>query len=45
MTLPALFAGAWAGHWIYWVAPILGAVGAAFIYRYGIEEEQVGRRL
>lgn len=34
---PALFSGAWAYHWIYWVAPISGAILAAFIYRFGVE--------
>lgn len=26
---PALFAGIWSGHWLYWFAPIIGAVTAA----------------
>lgn len=34
---PALLSGAWAHHWIYWAAPIAGAVLAAVIYRRGIE--------
>jgi aquaporin Z len=38
---PALFAGAWSHHWIYWVAPILGALLAAFVYRYGVETKGV----
>jgi MIP family channel proteins len=42
---PALLAGAWASHWIYWVAPILGAVLAAGIYRYGIERNRPGSSL
>jgi MIP family channel proteins len=29
---PALVGGLWAGHWIYWVAPIIGAVAAARAY-------------
>jgi aquaporin Z len=29
---PALIGGIWAGHWIYWVAPITGAVAAARTY-------------
>lgn len=29
---PALVGGLWAGHWIYWVAPITGAVAAARTY-------------
>ncbi|HLO03024.1 MAG TPA: MIP family channel protein [Symbiobacteriaceae bacterium] len=36
---PALVAGAWAHHWLYWVAPILGALLAAFVYRYGVASE------
>jgi len=28
---PALVSGAWAGHWIYWVGPLLGGVAAAFL--------------
>lgn len=35
---PALLAGAWDYHWIYWVAPVLGAVAAALLYRYGVEK-------
>ena len=31
---PALFAGAWAHHWLYWLAPILGAVVAALVAAY-----------
>ncbi len=30
---PALIAGAWSMHWVYWVAPALGAAVAAFTYR------------
>lgn len=37
---PALFSGAWQHHWIYWVAPILGAVAAALIYRYAVESRE-----
>lgn len=37
---PALFSGAWQHHWIYWVAPILGAVAAALIYRYAVEARE-----
>jgi MIP family channel proteins len=31
---PALVGGIWQDHWLYWVAPILGAQLAVFIYRY-----------
>jgi aquaporin NIP len=37
---PVLLSGAWQHHWIYWVAPILGAVAAAFVYRHGIEPKE-----
>jgi glycerol uptake facilitator-like aquaporin len=30
---PALVGGEWAGHWLYWVAPILGMLMAAAIDR------------
>jgi len=35
-TAPALFAGGWALEqlWLFWVAPILGAVLAGFVYRW-----------
>lgn len=29
---PAVAAGMWDAHWIYWLAPILGAVAAAWTY-------------
>jgi MIP family channel proteins len=31
---PALVAGLWQHHWIYWVAPILGAQLAGWVYRW-----------
>ena len=30
---PAVLAGAWADHWIYWAGPLLGASGAAIMYQ------------
>ena len=30
---PALVAGAWDAHWLYWLAPMVGAIGAAASYR------------
>ena len=35
-TAPALFAGGWALDqlWLFWVAPIIGAVIAGFVYRW-----------
>lgn len=31
---PALLSGQWQHHWLYWIAPILGAQLAVIIYRY-----------
>jgi MIP family channel proteins len=31
---PALVAGLWQHHWVYWVAPIIGAVLAGWVYRW-----------
>lgn len=31
---PALFAGVWDHHWLYWLAPILGAVIGAALYQF-----------
>ena len=31
---PALVAGAWQSHWVYWVGPVLGAVAGAFLYQW-----------
>lgn len=30
---PAIFSGVWEHHWIYLLAPIIGATGAALLYR------------
>ncbi|KAI7815065.1 Prip [Rhyzopertha dominica] len=30
----ALIAGQWRSHWIYWVGPILGGIGAAILYTH-----------
>ena len=30
---PALVAGAWQNHWVYWIGPIVGAGIAAFVYK------------
>ncbi|XP_061355903.1 probable aquaporin TIP-type [Gastrolobium bilobum] len=29
---PALLSWKWAGHWVYWVGPVVGAASAGFIY-------------
>ncbi len=31
---PALFAGTWTNHWLYWIAPIIGAIIAAYAANY-----------
>jgi MIP family channel proteins len=31
---PAIVGGIWQHHWLYWVAPILGAQLAVFVYRH-----------
>jgi MIP family channel proteins len=31
---PALVSGVWQHHWLYWIAPILGAQLALWVYRY-----------
>ncbi len=31
---PALVGGHWTLHWVYWLAPITGAIGAAVAYRF-----------
>ncbi len=31
---PALVAGEWANHWIYWVGPLLGAALAGLVYQF-----------
>jgi len=30
---PALLSGMWVGHWVYWLAPIIGAVLGAFSHK------------
>ena len=31
---PALVAGAWASHWIYWIGPLIGGALAALVYEF-----------
>lgn len=31
---PALVAGEWSNHWIYWVAPLLGGAFAGLAYQF-----------
>jgi aquaporin Z len=43
-TGPAIFVGSWAISqlWLFWLAPILGALAAGFVYRWlGREDEPV----
>ncbi len=39
-TGPALFVGGWAVAelWMFWVAPIVGAVLAGWVYKYVLEK-------
>lgn len=32
---PALVAGAWENHWIYWIGPLIGGGIAALVYEFG----------
>jgi MIP family channel proteins len=32
---PALLSGAWSGHWIYWLGPLMGSALAAVLWRWG----------
>ena len=31
---PALIAGAWEDHWIFWVGPLIGGAVAALVYEF-----------
>ena len=37
---PAFVQGYWASHWLYWIAPIAGAVAGALIYQHAILEKR-----
>jgi len=41
-TSQAIFAGAWAIKqlWLFWLAPIIGAVLAGFVYRFTFEQKE-----
>lgn len=36
---PTLMAGSWSNWWLWWIAPIIGAVIAASIYAYVLEQK------
>ncbi|XP_052839784.1 aquaporin-like isoform X1 [Drosophila gunungcola] len=36
---PAIWNGAWAHHWIYWVGPMAGALVASVIYKHAFRRE------
>jgi aquaporin TIP len=36
---PALVAGLWTDHWIFWVGPFVGAAVAGFVYEFCFSEE------
>ncbi|MCA1670201.1 MAG: aquaporin, partial [Thermomicrobia bacterium] len=38
---PALVGGYWANGWLWWVAPILGALLAAGLYAYALQEQSM----
>jgi aquaporin Z len=40
-TGPALFVGGWAIEqlWLFWLAPILGAIAAGFIYKLLLSDD------
>jgi aquaporin TIP len=31
---PALVSGMWAGHWVYWIGPLMGSASAAVLWRW-----------
>ena len=37
---PALAAGAWTDHWVYWVGPLLGGAVAGLAYHYAFREKE-----
>jgi MIP family channel proteins len=41
---PALVAGAWGDHWIYWLGPFAGAAVAIFVYDAGFSMVSKGSR-
>jgi hypothetical protein len=41
---PALIAGVWSNHWIYWLGPFVGAAVAIFIYDFCFSMMSKGTR-
>ncbi|CAG5133235.1 unnamed protein product [Candidula unifasciata] len=39
---PAIMAGTWDNHWVYWVAPSVGAVAGALLYEHILAEAPIG---
>lgn len=39
---PALVTSHWAGHYVYWVGPIVGALVAGFVYHFGVLKKHLG---
>lgn len=39
---PALITSHWAGHYVYWVGPIVGGLVAGFVYHFGILKKHLG---
>lgn len=39
---PALITSHWAGHYVYWVGPIVGGIVAGFVYHFGILKKHLG---
>ena len=37
---PALVAGVWTDHWIFWVGPLVGGAVAAFVYEFFVSDEE-----
>jgi glycerol uptake facilitator-like aquaporin len=33
---PAVVAGQWLGHVVYWIGPLAGAILAALVWEYGL---------
>jgi MIP family channel proteins len=36
---PAVLMNSWKNHWVYWFGPMIGAILAAFIYKYALKTQ------